>query len=109
MSKMYTWSLDGKLVTDLSFLPVTPVSEGSDNEARCVAQVLIPILDIRSDHSHNDVLLPVITQLRQPSEIKGTGDIILRHVSHHITSWTEPFMAQCFLAFYCITQKIFTD
>ena len=70
------------------FIPVAPVGERCDDETWRVAQVFVAIPDVCCDHTHNDVVFPVVAELSEPAEVMGTGDVVLGHLCHYVTRCT---------------------
>lgn len=54
-----------------------PVGQRGDDETRAIAEVLVRVRDRRIDDSNVDVVLPVITKLRQPLEVHLVDDLFL--------------------------------
>ena len=53
--------------------PVTPICKWCDDESSRVTEVLVPILQLSVNHPRRQILvLPVVTELRQPLEVIGT-------------------------------------
>mmetsp|Transcript_17523 Transcript_17523/g.48739 ORF Transcript_17523/g.48739 Transcript_17523/m.48739 type:complete len:241 (-) Transcript_17523:2514-3236(-) len=71
---------------------IAPVSQGCDDQARRVAQVLVTISDGRIHHAHVDgaapvafhVLLPVAAQLSLPLEVRLAVHFPFHKPRHHI-------------------------
>ena len=68
--------------------PVASIGEWCDDQPPRVAKVLVPVGDVRRNHSNDDLLVfKVVAELRDPLEVGGRVHSIAAQLSYNIASW----------------------
>ena len=71
------------------YWPIASVSQRSDDQPRCVAEILVAVDEFRCDHLHHDVfLVPVISHLTQPRKVVRVWHFRINHGRDDISRCT---------------------
>lgn len=75
------------LFTDKKALPIASICKWGYDQTQRIAQIFITIFGFCCNHSHYYILLlPVVSQLRNPLEVIQVCDFVFNQFCNHITS-----------------------